>query len=323
VAAATVGSGLHTYLVGDTEYYSLWEFAKRYSPTGRWRIENQTVTITGEKNWLQLRMESREAIVNGMHVWLTAAATSLEGRVMISQEDALDVLLPLWTASPSVPSTVKAKRIVLDPGHGGEDHGTRGRSGVKEKTLTLDLALRIERLLAREGYEVILTRRWDTFISLEQRAEVANNRRADLFLSLHLNSAPDSSVDGIETYCLPVAGKPSTAGYLSRGDRTRRYPGNANDRANLMLAYSIHRAVVTSTGSADRGVRRARFSVLRDTTCPAALLELGFLSNRSDEERLRTESYRDQLAQAVTRGVLNYLDAKERNASQRSKLAKR
>jgi N-acetylmuramoyl-L-alanine amidase len=307
-------SRLPSQTIGGTEYCSLWDFTRAYYPSGAWQIDGQTVRIVG-RNSLELTVNSSEGFVNGMRVKFSAPVANLKGSVMVPKTDALNGLLALWSPTLPGPQSVRRSRVVIDPGHGGENTGTRGRAGVSEKKLALDIAFRVERLLEDEGIEVVLTRRKDVYVELDDRIAIANKIKADLFLSVHLNWTADSSVSGIETYLMPEAGEASMIRPSRRFDNGQSFPGNNNDRANDALARSVHRSLVTRTGAEDRGVRTSRFAVLRDAKCPAALLECGYMSNPSEERSLMTEGYRERIAQAISRGIQNFLTNRAYSAS--------
>lgn len=246
-----------------------------------------------------LTIGSRLAHWNGTPVWLGFAPQHLGGEPHIHALDAEKTLWPLSKAQAVAPAP--AKVIVLDPGHGGTDSGTRGAQHQLEKYYTLDWALRTERLLTNAGWKVFLTRRSDLDVSLAERVAFADRVRADLFVSLHFNSAsPQTQPAGIETYCLTPSGMPST---LLRGyadDERAVYPNNAFDSVNLEWAVRLHRAVVKAAGANDDGVKRARFmGVLRYQSRPAVLIEGGFLSNPRDCANITSPAYRESLARAV------------------------
>jgi N-acetylmuramoyl-L-alanine amidase len=173
--------------------------------------------------------------------------------------------------------------------------------GLFEKALTLDWALRLEPLLERMGWEVVLTRRDDRDLSLPERVLVADRCGADLFLSLHFNSAfPQTEQTGLETFCTTPVGLPSTLTRNYEDDVTRVFPNNTHDDDNLRYAVRLHRALLEAVGMADRSVRRARFmGVLRSQQRPAVLLEAGYLSNPEEARRAGTPEYRQRLAEAV------------------------
>jgi len=200
--------------------------------------------------------------------------------------------------------------ILLDPGHGGADPGTLSVTGRHEKDFTLDWARRLRNILLANGWKVYLTREADTDLPLTNRVAIADTVRADLFLSLHFNSTDSGPrQSGLETYCLPPAGQPSN---LTRGFEgvNQSFPNNAYDTENILLATRLHRAVLLGMGGLrDRGVRRARFlGVLRPQQRPAVLMEAGYLSNPAEAQRIADPDYRQQLAEAVARGLIGRMD---------------
>ena len=194
----------------------------------------------------------------------------------------------------------------MDPGHGGSDRGTRGES-TREKDMTLDVARRVQRLLEAAGLKVIPTRTTDETVSLQERVDLTTERKADLFISIHFNSG-GGAASGIETYCVPPAGAAPTASPFRHlfDSEDESCPGNKYDERNVWLAQCVQRSLLRGTGATDRGVRRARFFVIRYATCPAILVEAGFLTNHAEEQRIMTTEYRDQLAKAIAGGILNY-----------------
>ncbi|HVV01398.1 MAG TPA: N-acetylmuramoyl-L-alanine amidase [Verrucomicrobiae bacterium] len=227
--------------------------------------------------------------------------------------DAVDVrktLEPLMLVAPLAFSNTPT--IVVDPGHGGENAGTRSADGAHfEKEFTLDWALRLKPLLESNGWRVFLTRTNDADLSLSNRVAFAEARHADMFVSLHFNSAGGGQTQaGLETYCLTPAGLPSnlTRGYAD--DPAMVFPNNAFDAANVRLAFEIHRALLEMNGHRDRGIRRARFlGVLRNQKRPAILIEGGYLSNPEEAEQIADPEYRQRLAEAVAQALGGMLPA--------------
>lgn len=247
---------------------------------------------------LAVRSEQRSIRVNSVTHWLTAPVLSVRGQLWIATTDVRKTIAPVLRPrrSPTV------RTVVLDPGHGGTDRGTRGRSS-REKDLTLDVAKRVQNDLADSGVRVLLTRTSDRTVSLEDRTDFARSKRADVFVSIHFNSG--GSASGIETYCVPSAGEASTASsWFSRGDSASS--GNRFDENSVWLAHCLQSTLLRGTAADDRGVRRARFQVLRDASCPAILVEAGFLSNVAEERRILTVEYRERLAKAIADGILKY-----------------
>src|SRR5215470_6035859 len=214
------------------------------------------------------------------------------------------------TAQPSAapsPFTV----VVLDPGHGGQDSGAMC-GGLLEKDLTLDVARRIDRLLDSEGVATLMTRVGDTYVSLADRAAFANRVRNCIFVSIHFNEDNQPVASGVETY---YAAHQITAGsFLASWLPFLWRPlSNSPNAESQNLAELIQEAVVARTGTVDRGTQARQFFVIASVTSPAVLVEGGFLTNKEDISKLATEDYRDQIAAAVTDGILRYRDA----ASQR------
>jgi N-acetylmuramoyl-L-alanine amidase len=200
--------------------------------------------------------------------------------------------------------------LVLDPGHGGTDPGSLSNGKVHEKDLTLDWALRIEKLLADSSWKVILTRREDREISLGDRVAIADAHNADLFISLHFNSldraAGSREESGIETFCLAPVGAPSNIFRNFDDDPRRAYPNNEFDSENLLIAMKLHECLIKTTGRRDRGVRRARFmTVIREQKRPAVLIEGGFLSSTADSNLIFDPAFRQQMAVAVSNALPN------------------
>lgn len=168
--------------------------------------------------------------------------------------------------------------------------------------MALDIARRLRVQLQKAGFQVFLTRDADRFIELEQRAEKAKRAGADIFVSIHLNKAAGSDANGTETYTMTSAGFSSTSG----GQGQSAEIGNRFDALNTELGYQIQRATTSQAQTADRGVRRARFVVLKHAPCPAVLIETGFVSNRREEIRFMTEAFRENLATGIAKGIINY-----------------
>lgn len=170
-------------------------------------------------------------------------------------------------------------RVVIDPGHGGDDRG--GRTGkVYEKHLALDTALRLEHYLVASGIRVTMTRKSDTFISLSRRAAIGNRYRGSIFVSLHYNYTWKRSVSGLETYYYGAGSKP--------------------------LAESIQAGMLRRVRASNRGVKFGRYYVLRASRNPAVLVECGFVSNSRERSHMKKGAYRDAVARGIAEGISNY-----------------
>ena len=221
---------------------------------------------------------------------------------------------------------LKIGRVVIDPGHGGHDQGTEGVHGLQEKDLVLDVAKRVGKLIEdRMAAEVIYTRTDDTFIPLEGRTALANERKADLFLSIHANSSPVAHVSGVETYYLNFAVSKDAMDVASRENATSQK--SIFDLQDIVQKITLHDKAEESKEFAgrvqtalyqfsarsfpaekNRGVRKAPFVVLIGATMPSVLAEIGFLSNPREEALLKKSDYRQKLAEALYRGISHYAE---------------
>ncbi len=221
---------------------------------------------------------------------------------------------------------LKIGKIVIDPGHGGHDTGTIGPDGLEEKDLVLDVGRRLGKLLeSRLGAEVVYTRKNDTFIPLETRTAIANQQRADLFISIHANSSQDPDARGVETYylnftssadALEVAARENAVSEKSifelqdlvkkialkeKIEESREFAGDVQESLHSGLAAK-------NPGIRNRGVKKAPFIVLIGANMPSILAEISFVSNPGDEHRLETGEYRQRIAESLYRGIAKYAD---------------
>ena len=264
-----------------------------------------TYSVSSKQGVLVLAIGSREATWNGVTFHLGFTPEFIDGQVFVHGLDLRKSFEPLLTDPPlSFPGTNRV--IVIDPGHGGVNAGTICEfDRHTEKEFTLDWAKRLAPLLVSNGWTVFLTRTSDVDVSLANRVAIAEAHHADLFISLHFNSAaPDKKENGLETYCLTPQGMPST---LTRGNPDSYFdwfPNNAFDEENFQLAIRLQAAVLQASGEEDRGVRRARFmGVLHGNRHPAILIEGGFLSNRAESGKIESAAFRQQLAEAIANAL--------------------
>lgn len=279
--------------------------------------DGDSLCFSNSQRCLRFYPGRRKMAVDGTTVWLNAQpAGSVPGgdwRLAAVDFDLLQ--LAVLTDTEEKP---KQLHVLIDPGHGGEDDGAASREpALKEKTLTLALAKEIAKRLEKAGMRVDLTRAHDTTLSLDERVRLARKKKVDLFLCVHANHAGNSDAAGVETYVLPVSGYPGTAD----GSRARGWQiGNRNDYHNTLLGFSIHSRLAAQTNTIDRGLKRQSFFVLRETSCPAVLLEFGFLSNRDETLKMLTPAWQRQCAEAVTQGVVVYakrVDALDRAVAEK------
>lgn len=249
----------------------------------------------------------RQALWNGSGIGLGFRPFLTNNQLQVHVLDARKNLQPLLEG-PLVFN--RTNLIVIDPGHGGDNPGTRSvfDNGL-EKDLALDWSRRLARLCEAQGYKVALTRTNDASRSLYDRIAFANQTNAALFISLHFNSFEGKGATaqaGLETYCVTPRGMPSN---LTRGyedDPSRAFPNNAFDDQNLQLAVRVHQALVRATGRVDRGVRRARFmTVLREQPRPAILVEGGYLSHPEEAKLISDPNFRQKLAEGVFQALID------------------
>jgi N-acetylmuramoyl-L-alanine amidase len=196
--------------------------------------------------------------------------------------------------------------VVLDPGHGGQDSGAMC-GGVMEKDLTLDVARRVDRLLDSEGVATLMTRLGDSYLSLADRAAFGNRVKDSIFISIHFNEDNKPVASGVETYYAThqIASSSTLASWLPFFSQP---PSNSPKPESQSLAGFIQEALVARTRSVDRGTQAKQFFVIANVTSPAVLIEGGFITNTDELSKLASEDYRDQLAAAVSDGILRYRD---------------
>jgi len=254
---------------------------------------------------------------------VTVAATT-EGRAVIARPAPQPETIRLTPQRPSravLPLSVR--KIVLDPGHGGTQFGATAESGVAEKEITLDIALRLRRLLETAQFEVLMTRETDVTLSLERRASFANTNHADLFVSIHVNWIPYRQVRPLETYFVGPTDDPATLRLASVENRDSGYSlassrrllakifSDARREESQTLAQRLNAELYRSLREVNpalenRGVKTAPFAVLVGTEMPAILVEVSCLSNEADVDLLTTADYRDRVARALLKGIQSY-----------------
>lgn len=251
---------------------------------------------------------SRRVVVDGISLYLNRAVEKAGRNWLVTPVDAADTLGAVFYPLRALKSA-RGMTVLIDAGHGGEDPGAATGNGIREKQLTLDVARRIRARMRESGVSVWMTRDGDATVSLNERCWKMSKLGADVFVSIHFNASRNQATAGVETYIVPAAGYPTTAEEERRALRARPSdcPGNRFDAANMVLATFVHKGLVAHSGAEDRGIRRARFFVIRNATCPAVLVECGFLSNRRESGRIMDEQFRSQLAEGISRGILTYL----------------
>jgi N-acetylmuramoyl-L-alanine amidase len=274
------------------------------------------------------------ALVNGEFRQLPRPTRYANGELLVAQE--LRAALRSATLFPPARPAVRVqavRKVVIDPGHGGHDPGTSGRSGLREKDVNLDIALRLAQLLRGRGIEVVLTRTTDVFVPLEERSHIANREQPDLFVSIHSDASPRASTAGATTYLVKEVFEQAGRGTFTLDERaglaaqeTSLNPTHVGvlptspalalvlwqvmlseyRRESRLLAEAVQRQLSTRTGEPDRGVQEAGYSVLKWTYAPAVLIEVGFLSNPTWEAQLASPDYRERTAEAIADAITDF-----------------
>jgi N-acetylmuramoyl-L-alanine amidase len=292
---------------------------QNYTPLADWsrgngfygftRNHGMEIVLTNRTARLVFDVDSAQAQINGVNVRLSFPVANVKGVPLVAQFDLDKTVRPLLFPARYI-EPKRITTICLDPGHGGKDSGNRvgfGFFGHSEKTYTLALALELRGQLKKLGFNVILTRSTDTFVELPARPDFANRHGADLFVSLHFNAAPTGrdEVEGPETYCITPAGAASSNAQGEGGD-VGATPANRFENQSLLLAYRMEKSLVLNLGVPDRGVRRARFAVLRDAAMPAILIEGGYMTHPAEGKKIFDSAYRQQMASAIVKGIMAY-----------------
>lgn len=301
----------------------------------KYKLDNyiNTATIEKENNKIILRSGSDTMFVNGSRRRLEAPVLMNAGALFVPVSFAKNTLAPIVGVAPAeeIPEAEISKRyiiktIVIDAGHGGKDVGAVGRRfHLREKNMALELAHKIKEKLSGSGIRVIMTRSDDTFIPLARRAKIANQSGADLFVSVHINASRTKSLSGFECYYLSNTTDDNARALEAYENASIKIWGEAqiehskrldrtlwdmalteNRLESAELASSICSSVSENFTMGNRGIRAARFYVLKYTRMPAVLVEAGYISNKYEELKLKDSEFLDKIADAVSQGILRY-----------------
>ncbi len=287
-------------------YVDLATVGKRFGMQAYWLKGYQTYRLRSQWTTIDIVKNGRLLYINRLPVYLGFPTVESKGQLFIAAADYKHSLQPILT-----PQVFKQRpgirRVVIDAGHGGQDSGARNDAyGLLEKKLTLDVARRLRALLEPSGFEVVMTRDSDVYIPLAQRSKMANRAKADLFISLHFNAAGSTSASGFESYAMTPQYQASSKYPRPSSKDAKRYAGNDQDPWNALITYHLERALVKRLGGPDRGMKRARWAVLKDLECPGVLTELGFVSHVETAKKLRSPAFRQTLAQSLYEGIVDY-----------------
>jgi N-acetylmuramoyl-L-alanine amidase len=292
------------------EYVTLQSFCAFYGFGYRAPMGNNYFRSQNQGHSIGLKLGTSDLYLDGVHYVMSFPVEEYGNDWLVSRMDVIKLFEPVLRPS-EISGRHTIRGVVIDAGHGGTDNGAVSARGGMEKNYTLDTAFRLESILRGAGLKTVLTRRNDTFVDLYERAHIASLYPDYCFVSIHFNSA-EAEARGLETYCLAPRGAASTSSaYLTRAD-IEKLTGNDDDGQNILLASMVHSEIVRlnpGDPSADRGVKRARFVVIKANVLPAILVEGGFVSNRMEAARVNRPDYRQDLAEAIARGVIRFVNA--------------
>ncbi len=311
---------LSTTRIGGIDHVSLREAAPLLGLKASWSEPERQLTLFDATGRIGFEADSREVNFRGLRLFLGRPVLLRNGVVLVSKVDFERVLLARLRPALLGAPPPRPRVVALDPGHGGNDNGMENKPlGLKEKVLTLDVAQRVQRLLAGQGFTVVLTRTSDAPLAADKptdfrrRADVANRAGADVFVSIHFNSLyPDTKTSGTETYTFtPQFQRSDRAWSPTEPDDTERdaAPVNRYDAWSSLLGQCLHREVIVRLGTLDRGQKTMHSAVMRGLACPAVLVESVFLSNESEARLAATPAGRQRIADAIAAGIVAYADA--------------
>jgi N-acetylmuramoyl-L-alanine amidase len=292
--------------VSGHDYLSVDNISKFYGLPAEVVPAGEKMRLEAVSSPLEFVGGSREVMINGARSWLCFPVIEHEGKYLVSRTDLAKTIEPLLRPH-RVPNAGKVETVVLDPGHGGHDKGALSRYG-SEKDFALDVARTLRPLLQAKGLRVIMTREGDYFVPLEVRAQIANAARNSIFVSIHFNATDrDPDATGFEIFSFTPRGAPSTSDDSVAPSSLSMQAGTAVDAQSVALSACIYHSMIGHIPEFDRGIKRARFAVLRLTRVPAVLVEGGFLTERGESQLIAKKEWRVRLAQAIGAGVENYV----------------
>ena len=291
--------------VSGHDYLSVDNISRFYGLPAGVAAASEKSQLDAVKNPLEFVSGSREAMINGARSWLCFPLIEQDGKYLVSRTDVAKTIEPL-VRPHRVPNVGKVETIVLDPGHGGHDKGQVSRYGA-EKEFALDVARKLRPLLQAKGLRVIMTREGDYFVPLEVRAKIANAARNSIFVSIHFNATNDNpNATGFEIFSFTPRGAPSTSDSAVALSSFNMQPGSEVDAQSMALSTCVYHSLLGHIPEYDRGIKRARFAVLRLTKVPAVLIEGGFLTERGESRLISNKDWRAKLAAAIGVGIESY-----------------
>jgi N-acetylmuramoyl-L-alanine amidase len=313
---ATAASGLaqadwHVVKVAGRDYLTVQNIAQFYQLAPQPGAIASELSFSDGHSSLVVGSNPRGVEINGVKQYLSFPVLRQGGQMLISRFDLAKTIEPCLRPT-MITNLPPFHTVVLDAGHGGNDRGAAGALGA-EKDYTLSVILDIRASLEARGFKVVTTRDSDVYIPLEARAAEANQVPDSIFVSVHFNSSPTGGqANGLEVYAMSPQGAASTGDGAVSVEQFQRLPGNADDDASLALATCVHSSLLGHIPETDRGVKRARFVVLKLTHAPSILVEGGFLTNPGEDREIADAAWRQKLAFAVASGVQSYDDLANR-----------
>ena len=291
--------------VSGHDYLSIDNISKFYRLPAEVVPAGKKIRLETVKHPLEFVSGSREVIINGARSWLCFPLIEHDGKFLVSRMDVAKTIEPQLRPH-RIPNIGRLQTVVLDPGHGGHDKGAVGRYGY-EKNFALDVARKLRPLLQAKGLRVIMTREGDYFVPLEVRAQIANAAQDSIFVSIHFNATDrDPNATGFEIFSFTPRGAPSTSDTSLTLSSLDMQAGSTVDTQSMALSSCIYHSLLGHIPEFDRGIKRARFAVLRLTRVPAVLIEGGFLTERGESELIAKNDWRTKLAQSISVGIQNY-----------------
>ena len=302
--SAVAPSGWEVTKIDGREYVSV-ESIKRFYNFTKLTRSGGTVVLENAKVEMKLKVGGNECLMNNVKFVFSHEIATVGEKIHVSRIDLAKLIDPVLRPN-FIQNAGDFRTVILDPGHGGKDPGATNPYGT-EANYNLKVSGLVKKQLEAKGFKVVMTRNSNIFLSLQERVEFANAVKENaIYISVHFNSG-GSAARGIETFTLSPPGVPHYDSNFKAADLQTR-AGNEHDSANIALATSVHGSVLQRLGknTLDRGIKRARFSVLSGVTHPAILFEGGFMSHPYEARIIENEAYQNALAGGIVAAVTKY-----------------
>jgi N-acetylmuramoyl-L-alanine amidase len=318
-----------TYYIGQTAYVPLVSLCEQKKISWEYDAFARSVVLTKDSHKISLMLGDRLALVDGSPWNLEHPVDFYQGMIVVPykfKERVLDTLFKETYPQQRISAAcLKIRKVVIDAGHGGNDPGAIGRTGLREKDVNLDIARRLSKLLNSSGIQVVMTRSIDKFIPLSGRVSITNASNADIFVSIHSNANRVRSLNGFEVYYVATNVDDSKRAYSTAKATALRLTNcyfasyaldlkatlwdmiyTHNRAESVELSHALCNSMRDNLSLKILGIKGARFEVLRGVRMPAVLIEIGFLSNYDEERKLKNSYYRQKIAEAIAQGICDY-----------------